>query len=273
MHRQQTNCAILIASSPTGRRPMPAWANSKAPTAMRRLRSGTTRKRCRLSHCRHLRAATLADLYRALGDEGQAETVLLQGLELAPENAALLHALGLLSARTGRPDEALQQLQRAAELGRNPRYDYVYGIALNSTGAQEHAVEVLAGRTSDLPDRFRYRLGPLRPSSETGVISRARTSLRKCWPVVIPTTQPSRDSAMQCSRLVNPGDAVVKQLAAHDKQQHVNDPKEESVRDSLVEPDSGQNTDRRQRGKHDRGHEVATRQLAKPGVRHELLRS
>ena len=101
-----------------------------------------------------LARGNLADLHRALGDEGTAESVLLQGLELEPGNAALLHALGLLSARTGRPDEALRQLQRAAESGQNPRYDYVYGIALNSTGAQEQAVEVLREALVRYPTHF-----------------------------------------------------------------------------------------------------------------------
>ena len=101
-----------------------------------------------------LARGNLADVYRELGDEGRAESVLLKGLELDPDNAALLHALGLQSARMGRPDEALEHLRHAAELGESARYDYVYGIALNSTGAQDQAIQVLRSALNRYPTDF-----------------------------------------------------------------------------------------------------------------------
>jgi tetratricopeptide (TPR) repeat protein len=55
------------------------------------------------------------------------------------------HALGLLLVREKRVDEALPWLQRATERAlENPRYAYVYGVALHSTGQTNRALDVLA---------------------------------------------------------------------------------------------------------------------------------
>jgi Flp pilus assembly protein TadD len=54
------------------------------------------------------------------------------------------HALGLLLIRTGQKSEAMPALKRAWELQPdNPRYGYVYGIALNSFGEREKAIAIL----------------------------------------------------------------------------------------------------------------------------------
>src|SRR5690606_5873547 len=58
----------------------------------------------------------LADLYRALGREADAESVLRAGIERVPDDAALRYALGLSLARSGRIDDALAALERAAAL-------------------------------------------------------------------------------------------------------------------------------------------------------------
>jgi len=88
--------------------------------------------------------ANLADTLRALGEEGRAEELLREGLALDESNAALHHALGLSFVRSGRPDEALIEIRRAAELAPdNPRFAYVLGIALNSMNQQAEAVRVL----------------------------------------------------------------------------------------------------------------------------------
>jgi len=84
-----------------------------------------------------------ADMYRALGREEDGERILRQGLEAAPEAAAIHHALGLLMVRTGRQAEAMQSLQQAYRLGPdNPRLGYVYGIALENAGQRATAIEV-----------------------------------------------------------------------------------------------------------------------------------
>jgi predicted CXXCH cytochrome family protein len=86
----------------------------------------------------------LADLYRAQGREAGAENALTQGLQHAPANADLSHALGLLKARLGLREEALRLLRLAAEQQPdNPRYAYVYVVALNDTGRPAQARAVL----------------------------------------------------------------------------------------------------------------------------------
>ncbi len=84
-------------------------------------------------------AVNLADLYRLQGD---------------PRNAAAHHALGLLLIRQQRLPEALTLLAEAARLDEdNPRYGYVYAVALNGTGQGPKAIQaletVLATRPND----------------------------------------------------------------------------------------------------------------------------
>ena len=84
-----------------------------------------------------------ADMYRQLGREEEGERILREGLEAAPEAAAIHHALGLLMIRAGRQEAAMLSLARAYRLGPdNPRLGYVYGIALENTGQRARAIEV-----------------------------------------------------------------------------------------------------------------------------------
>jgi len=56
----------------------------------------------------------------------------------------LHHALGLVLTRLKRPDDALGELQRAAELEpERARYAYVYAVALNSAGHRNEAIMAL----------------------------------------------------------------------------------------------------------------------------------
>jgi len=88
--------------------------------------------------------ANLADLYQNYKREDEAESVLNAGLERAPDNADLTHALGLLRIRQGRTADALPMLARSAQLdSTNPRYAYVYGVALHDTGQAKKAMTVL----------------------------------------------------------------------------------------------------------------------------------
>jgi tetratricopeptide (TPR) repeat protein len=76
-------------------------------------------------------AVTLADLYRALGRDGEAEPILRNMIARYPEAAAPHHALGLWLVRAGRRAEAVEELKRAAELAPDdPRMAYVYAVAL-----------------------------------------------------------------------------------------------------------------------------------------------
>lgn len=78
--------------------------------------------------------------------------MLRTGLEVAPDNASLHHALGLLLIRQKRLDDAVAELSRAAELASNdPRYAYVYAVALKETGDISGAIGILAENYNRYP--------------------------------------------------------------------------------------------------------------------------
>lgn len=104
--------------------------------------------------------ANLADVLRRTGQEARAEELLLAGLKLDENSAALRHALGLSLVRSGRPDDALGELRRAASLAPdNPRFAYVLGIALNSLGQQEEALRVLQAAHTQFSGDFEIAMG------------------------------------------------------------------------------------------------------------------
>ena len=95
----------------------------------------------------------LADFYSRSGDETQAEAVLREGIKGSPSNGDLQHALGLSLIRQKLLPEALTALQRGASLSPgNPRYVYVYAVALNSTGQAQQAILVLQGAHNAHPN-------------------------------------------------------------------------------------------------------------------------
>ena len=86
----------------------------------------------------------LADLYRARDGNAEGERILRAGLQLRPKSGMLHHALGLALVRLKRTDAALVELERATALEPgNPRFAYVYAVALHSTGRGEEAVAKL----------------------------------------------------------------------------------------------------------------------------------
>ncbi|HTN83455.1 MAG TPA: cytochrome c3 family protein, partial [Sorangium sp.] len=73
----------------------------------------------------------LADLYRELGRDADGVALLRRGVARLPEQAELLHSLGLALVRQGHKDQALEPLKRAAELApEQPRFQAVYQAAL-----------------------------------------------------------------------------------------------------------------------------------------------
>jgi len=87
----------------------------------------------------------LADLERHEGHEDEAEALLRRGLVRAPGSPDLHHALGLSLVRQQRIEAALVELEQAASLApEQPRYAYVYAVALNSVGRNADALTVLA---------------------------------------------------------------------------------------------------------------------------------
>ncbi|MFG1343931.1 cytochrome c3 family protein [Xanthobacter autotrophicus DSM 431] len=90
-------------------------------------------------------SVNLADIYRALGREADAEAVLREAIARAPEAGAAHHALGLSLVRQKRYAEALAELRRGTELAPDePRFAYVYAVALQSTGQSDQVKAVVA---------------------------------------------------------------------------------------------------------------------------------
>ena len=86
----------------------------------------------------------LAETYRLQGRESDVERVLREGLAEHPDSADLLHSLGLSMVRQGRQRAALEPLARASSLSPgNPRFAYVYAVALHSNGHTGRALESL----------------------------------------------------------------------------------------------------------------------------------
>ena len=77
----------------------------------------------------------------------------------SPASADVHHALGLSLVRQKRTREGVEELRLAAHTAPdNPRYSYVYAVALNSTGEPERAITTL----EDAHDRHPNDLDILR---------------------------------------------------------------------------------------------------------------
>ena len=97
----------------------------------------------------------LADLYRTYNREGEAETVLNEGLQMSPGNADLSHSLGLSRVRQGRVAEALPLLAQAASAAPdNVRYAYVHGVALHDSGQPGEGMVVLDKALQRFPNNL-----------------------------------------------------------------------------------------------------------------------
>jgi len=104
----------------------------------------------------------LADLDRARGMDERGSELLRKALSIEPNNADVLHSLGLSLARKHDYAGALDLLRRANELAPdNARYAYVYAFALNSTGAHDEAIALLeqAHREHPLNREVLFRAG------------------------------------------------------------------------------------------------------------------
>jgi Flp pilus assembly protein TadD len=153
----------------------------------------------------------LADLYRAQGRDADAERVLREGLAAAsgsrraPAVAGLHHALGLTLVRLGRPADALADLARAAELAPDdPRFAYVYAVALNSAGQVEAALaEVDRGLRLQPLNRDLLTAGALF-ARDAGLAARARDYVQRLVEAVRTTRRsrpwPRRSGACRTER-------------------------------------------------------------------------
>jgi tetratricopeptide (TPR) repeat protein len=122
----------------------------------------------------------LADLYRLMERESDAQEVLRQGLELAAETVDIHHALGLSLARDQRHGEALEHLKLAASQAADaPRFAYVYGVALNSAGRTAEALEVLRRAHAASPVDREILFGLATISRDSGAAAEALGYARK----------------------------------------------------------------------------------------------
>jgi len=98
-------------------------------------------------------AINLSDLYRQLGRDGDAESVLRTAIQSSRPDAGLHHALGLTLTRQKRPDDALAEFRAATELEPDrSRYAYVYAVALHSSGRVDDSIKVLKENLARHPD-------------------------------------------------------------------------------------------------------------------------
>lgn len=97
-------------------------------------------------------AVDLADLYRAKNEDQAGEHILRDAIGHSPTDASLRHALGLLLVRQKSSTQALNFLAAAAHIEPdNPRYAYVYAIALNDAGQSSAAIETLESSVNAHP--------------------------------------------------------------------------------------------------------------------------
>jgi Flp pilus assembly protein TadD len=98
-------------------------------------------------------AINLSDLYRQLGRDGDAESVLRTAIQSSRPDAGLHHALGLTLTRQKRPDDALAEFRAATELEPDrSRYAYVYAVALHSSGRVDDSIKILKENLTRHPD-------------------------------------------------------------------------------------------------------------------------
>ncbi|MDN5865736.1 MAG: tetratricopeptide repeat protein, partial [Gammaproteobacteria bacterium] len=120
-------------------------------------------------------AINLADLYRASGQARKAEMALKNALVHSPDDPALLFSLALLKVRQDSRGEALDLLARTVDLApSNPRYSYVYAIALHDGGKIEKAITVLEKALLDNPRNRRILAALVAYYTEIGDPAAAR---------------------------------------------------------------------------------------------------
>ena len=142
----------------------------------------------------------LADLLRGQSRDEDAREQLLQGLEVAPDNAATLHALGLLETRSEQPEKALDYLRRAAELETSgTRHRFVYAIALHDLGKPREAIVQLQGLLRSVPRNTEVLLALANYTAELGQRDKALGYARTLTEIA-PSNQNYRQLYQQLSQ-------------------------------------------------------------------------
>lgn len=97
----------------------------------------------------------LAELYARTGRGEDAEQLLREGIAMNVDEAVLHHSLGLTLVRDNQRDAALLELETAAGLQPDePRFVYVYAVALHSLDRPDEAVALLQDAAERFPTDF-----------------------------------------------------------------------------------------------------------------------
>jgi tetratricopeptide (TPR) repeat protein len=123
----------------------------------------------------------LAEVERSgAGGETAAEATLRAGLRAVPKAAPLHHALGLSLVRQNRQADGLAALGRAARLAPDDaRFVYVYAVALHDTGRPKEALRELERVVRRHPDDRDARLALVAYRREAGDAAGAERLLRE----------------------------------------------------------------------------------------------
>ncbi len=96
-----------------------------------------------------------AEFLRATGRDAASAPHLLKALSVAPDSAAAQHAWGLHLVRQKRIEDALPFLKTAATIeDAQPRFSYVYAVALDSIGETDLALEHLKASDQRWPNQI-----------------------------------------------------------------------------------------------------------------------
>lgn len=96
-----------------------------------------------------------ADFHRGSGQDSKAKSLLLRALKVAPDSAAVNHSYGLHLVRAGQYTQSLAYLEKGALLeDSEPRYSYVYAVALDSLDRTGAAVRFLQQANNTWPNQY-----------------------------------------------------------------------------------------------------------------------
>jgi Flp pilus assembly protein TadD len=130
----------------------------------------------------------LAELFIGTDRIPDAEQILRDGIAINADEAMLHHALGLLLVRDNRQDAALAELARAASMQPDePRFVYVYGVALNGQERSAEAIAVLQDATYRFPNDFEIHWALATMLRDQGRVQEARevaATLAELYPQV-----------------------------------------------------------------------------------------
>ena len=97
----------------------------------------------------------LADYYRRTAREAEVEPLLKKALAVGPDSGAAHHSYGLFLIRNKDYTQALPHLKRALEqVDAQPRFAYVYAIALENKNQIEKAINLLIDTNKRWPNQY-----------------------------------------------------------------------------------------------------------------------